>query len=70
MRKYEQILEGTWAPFRLCSRRCPIPLLGRTFGTLAANDFNFLTSVDVVITTDKQNGQDVLLLKCNRNGFV
>ena len=52
--KYEQILEGTWAPFRLCSRRCPNTIVGQDFiGTLAANDFNFLTSVDVVITTDK-----------------
>jgi hypothetical protein len=52
--KYEQILEGTWAPYMLCSRRCANTIVGQAFmGTLTTNDFNYLSSVDIVVTTDK-----------------
>ena len=51
--KYEQIIEGTWAPYALCSRRCANTIVGQDFiGTMTANQFNYLTSVDVVITSD------------------
>jgi hypothetical protein len=52
--KYEQILEGTWAPYTLCSSRCPNTIIGSDFAsTLGAFDISDLPSIDIVITSDK-----------------
>ncbi len=51
---YESILNGTFSPYRLCSRRCANTIVGADFlGTMSTNSLNYLTSVDIVITSDK-----------------
>jgi hypothetical protein len=51
---YENILEGTFAPYRLCSRRCANTIVGADFiGVSGLSQFNYLSSVDIVITSDE-----------------
>ncbi|MAR67709.1 MAG: hypothetical protein CL833_10725 [Crocinitomicaceae bacterium] len=50
---YETLLGGGASPYRLVSRRCPGSIVAQDFmGTLSANDFNFLASIDLVFTND------------------
>jgi hypothetical protein len=52
--KYESILEGTWSPYRLVSKRCANTIVGVDYqSTVTTYDLNYLSSIDVVITSDE-----------------
>ncbi|MAR66304.1 MAG: hypothetical protein CL833_03520 [Crocinitomicaceae bacterium] len=52
--KYEQILDGTWAPFLLCSRNCENTIVGNAIASsLSGKELINLPSIDVVITKDR-----------------